>query len=299
MIEAAPLTSETHRSYLDVSSVLDGLAESKEFTESREQGLSVEHALTKSARSLAHDMSSGEDEATPEQRKLAHFYTIISQLPDFTHGLEAVRHHHQVEPLSKRVVEASKLHLVEFNRAIQDLLRDDPTIEFDELVEFLSTMHGVLNRTRWGDDHDEWHKEAAWFRGQAEKRIHGMQQEIFGEQIARAIPGVVIEQPTDPRDDLRGIDRWVTMDGVRFPVDFKASYAAARHAREKSLDPEHIVYTGVEGPRFRKVLRLDAQDIALRTDQMHRHLEQAKEAYQRRQRQRMGYVAFAPGAREV
>jgi len=291
MIETAPLATESHPHYLDVSSTIEGLAMSKEFTEFREQGLSVEHALTKSARSLAHDMSSGEGADSPEQRTLTHFYTIISKLPDFTHGLEAVRHHHQVEPLSKRIVEASKLHLVGFNHAIQDLLRDDPTIEFDELVEFLSTMHGVLNRNRWGDDHDEWHKEAAWFRGQAEKRIHGMQQEIFGDQIASAIPGVIIEQPTDPHDDLRGIDRWVTMDGVRFPVDFKASYAAARHARKQSSDPELIVYTGVEGPRFRKVLRLDTQDIALRTDQMHRHLEQAKEAYQRRQRQRMGYAA--------
>ena len=103
--------------------------------------------------------------------------------------------------------------------------------------------------------------------------VRGMQQEIFGEQIAGQIQGVTIERPTDPKDDLRDVDRWVTMDGVRLPVDFEASYETARHAREKSHHPEQIVYTGVEGPRFRKALRLDTRDIALRTEQMKRQLE--------------------------
>lgn len=65
----------------------------------------------------------------------------------------------------------------------------DPTIEFDELVGFLSTMHGVLNRQRWGDDHAGWASEANWFHHQLEITIHGMQQEIFGEQIALSLLG--------------------------------------------------------------------------------------------------------------
>lgn len=174
--------------------------------------------------------------------------------------------------VSKKTVEASKLRLVEFNHAVQDMLDSDPTIEFDEIVAFLSTMHGVINRNRWGDDKTGWNQEAAWFHHQVEVTVRGMQQEIFGEQIASHIPGVVVERPTDPHDDLRGVDRWITMNGVRFPVDFKASYETARHAREKSHHPEQIVYTGVEGPRFRKALRLDTRDIDLRTEQMHRQL---------------------------
>ena len=299
MIETAPLATELHPPYLDVSSTIDGLVTSKEFTKYRDEGMSVEPALTKSAHALEHSLSTDEGSGNPEQRKLAHLYGVIAELPEFTHGIEGLCHHHQVELLDKRTVEASKLRLVLFNHKIQELLRDDPTIEYDELVEFLSTMHGVLNSTRWGEDHDGWHQEASWFHGQIEKTIHGMLQEIYGDQIASAIPGVTVEQPTDPRDDLRGIDRWVTMDGVRFPVDFKASYATARHAREKSSHPESIVYTGVEGPRFRKVLRLDTQDIALRTEQLHRHLEQAKVAYQNRQRQRMGCAATLSESAEV
>lgn len=251
--------------------------------------MSVEATLFTAASARANQLDRQGNATT---RKEADSLRIVSQLGEFTHGLEAIRHHHHVEPLSRRELEAAKLRTVKFNHAVQDMLMHDPTVEFDELVSFLSTMHGVLNRQRWADDQAGWTTEANWFHHQLEITIHGMQQEIFGEQIALSIPGVTVERPTDPREDLRGIDRWITMDNVRFPVDFKASYATARHARSKAPHPEQVVYTGVEGLRFRKTLRLDTKDIAMRTEQMRRSLELAKQAYMRRQ-QPLGRVATA------
>lgn len=275
-------------SYLDASRTISTLVASASFQHLRGTGVSVESSLFKSAARQAdqYERTGGDADSQKEADSLR----VLSQLGEFTHGIEAIRHHHHREPLTKRQLEAAKLRKIAFNHTVQDMLMHDPTIEFDELTNFLSTMHGVLNRHRWDDDHEAWSTEAAWFRQEIVKTIHGMQQEIFGEQIASAIAGVQVERPSDPREDLRGIDRWVTMDGVRFPVDFKASYATARHARSKSHTPEHVVYTGVEGPRFHKQLRLDARDIALRIEQMKRSLELAKQAYLRRN-QSLGYIA--------
>lgn len=289
-----PISYEQHQRtpYLDASRTITELVASDTFRQLKGKGLSVESSLFAAASSRADRLSrEGTDIGL---QKEADSLLVLSQLGEFTHGLEAIRHHHHVQPLGRRELEAAKLRTVTFNHAIQDMLMHDPTIEFDELINFLSTMHGVLNRQRWGNDQAGWASEANWFHHQLEVTVHGMQQEIFGEQIALSIPGVTVERPTDPREDLRGIDRWITMDNVRFPVDFKASYATARHARSKALHPEQVVYTGVEGPRFRKTLRLDTKDIAMRTEQMRRSLELAKQAYMRRQ-QPLGRVAATLG----
>lgn len=289
MIETAP-SLETHTVYLNAGKTIDDVMASDVFRGKIDHGTSPTHALTASAETIAKNLLRGEH--TLDDERKADVYTILSKLDDFTYGLEGLRHHHQVEPLDKRTVKASKLRVIEFNHAVQDMLAHDPTIEFDEIVSYLSDMHGVLNQHRWGNKHDEWHREASWFHGQLEATVRGMQQEIFGEQIALRVPGVTaVERSSDPEDELRGVDRWVTMDGVRFPVDFKASYAAARHAHEHTFHPEQIVYTGVEGPRFKKALRLNTQDIELRTEQMKVQLERARDTYLAHRRQQMGRAA--------
>lgn len=292
MKETTPTVPEQQTTrYLDAGSAIETILSSDVFDEKRKSGISAEHALVLTAKQVSRDMRSQGD-LDPEARKQADSLAILGHLDDFTHGLEALRHHHHNEQLGSRASKRAKLRLVGFNHAVQDMLDNDPTIEFDEIVGFLSDMHGVINRSRWGEDTEGWHKEAAWFRQQLERTVHGMQQEIFGEQIASHIPGVTVERPEDPRDDLRGIDRWVTKDGVRFPVDFKASYSTAQKARGKVSHPDQIVYTGVEGQRFRKALRLDTRDIDMRTEQMARQLDRAKEAYIAHRAQRFAREAM-------
>ena len=144
MIETAPSLTEQQTPYLSAGTAVETILSSDAFREKRGEGISAERALVFAAKQLSHQ----ETEDTPESRKQADSIAILSQLDEFTHGIEALRHHHHVERLDKKTVEASKLRLVEFNHTIQDMLDHDPTIEFDEIVGYMSDMHGILNHSR-------------------------------------------------------------------------------------------------------------------------------------------------------
>ena len=93
-----------------------------------------------------------------------------------------------------------------------------------------------------------------------------MQHEVIASQIITAI-GELTDEDGNPidisvntnvtiQDEVKGVDMFVTLDGVTFPIDIKASERTAQHARKKSRTPNSIIATGVHTRELGGAFRL-------------------------------------------
>lgn len=80
---------------------IEDIMESNTFRQHRTDGVSAERALVLSAGEISR-LPLESDTVTPDNRRHADAYAILSHLDEFIHGVEAMRHHHHVERLDKK-----------------------------------------------------------------------------------------------------------------------------------------------------------------------------------------------------
>lgn len=271
MAEQQPTTT----SHIDAVQVVGKIADSPEFARNREVGYSTQRAFARSALELAgmNHRTNIEDDYRPEASKLTAetaLYAMVGSLPSLVYGLEGMQHHNQESKLPYQTFRSLKERAVQFNHATKTLIDRDPSIEFGKLSATIVGMYGLLNRDRWGNDQRGYYKEARQFKNQMEGRLRGMYQEVAAVAVINSMEGVDISVNPDvgAEDDLHGVDMWVTLDGVTFPVDIKASERTAHFARKKSDMPCSIITSGLPSPAYSDTFEVNPEAASAVADDL-------------------------------
>lgn len=259
------------------ASILDAVVASQEFQNNTEKGYPMLRALSRSALELAgmnkrmpyeSDFELKTEEATPEQA----LYALVGMMPEYVYGIEGIRHHHTEEKFPFSTYKSMKARTAKFNHAVKTMIAGDTSLDFSRVSTMVTTLYGVVNRERWGEDREGYEKEANWFKRQFEGVLRGMQQEVIALQVIDKIneinpavdkktgdyiPRVVADPHVSAEDDLQGADIYITLDGVTFPIDIKASERTAENTRKKSSHPASVMTTGISSSELGDAMKLD------------------------------------------
>jgi hypothetical protein len=284
---------------LDATEIVSSLVNKPEYEHNLHEGYTTGRALARCALELTgmeHETLVEDtyepllSDATPETAQNA----LIGTLPAFVHGIEGIRHFHTTGNLSTREYRSMKGRAARFNHSVKAMIEQDTSLNFRNVSDTVTTLYGVMNRERWGDDRSGYEKEAKWFNGQFESRLRGMQQEVLAHQIINAInlvdpiidvktgkkqPRVVIDTNVSVEDDLRGADMYITLDGITFPIDIKASERTAEQTRKKSSHPNAIITTGITSDELQGAFRVNTKRARKAAPAMLQKLYAAREEY--------------------
>lgn len=258
-------------SILDAGDMITGVVQSPEYQQNIEDGHPTKRALARAALELAgmdHDLEH-EERFEPHSETLTRetsSHALLGTLPAFVQGLEAVDFYHKHPgEMDKGTYYAWKRHTARFNHTLKAMIERDPGLQFDNIVSTVSDLYGVLNRDRWGDDREGYDKAALDFKKHFEGTLRGMQQEVIARQVIEAInetdpridpqtgeklPRVVVNSDVSVKDDMQGVDLYVTLDGVSLQLDIKASERTAQNARNKSKHPQSIITSGIPSQKL-------------------------------------------------
>ncbi|MEO7905202.1 MAG: hypothetical protein ABIR91_05425 [Candidatus Saccharimonadales bacterium] len=201
-------------------------------------------------------------------------YALIGELPSFIHGVEGIRAYYDTDQVDKRAFTSMKGRAARFNHTVKALIEQDKSLNFSAIETAVVTLYGVMNRDRWADNRAGYEREARWFTNQFDARLRGMQQEVLAHQIIETIndvdpiidpltkqkyPRLEINTNVSVEDDLHGTDMYITLDGVTFPIDIKASERTVDNARRKSLHPASIITTGITSLDLKGAFRINTK----------------------------------------
>ena len=288
---------------LDAYQIVGEFADDSEFQKDREKGYNISRALARTALkrtgmnpSLVMEEQYEPDlsDTTPEKSLNA----MIGALPAYIHGLEGIREHHETGKLRYREHQSMKRRASQLNHSIKSMIKQNTSLTFQNITDTAATLYGVMNRERWGEDRPGYEAEARWFKKQFEGDLRGMQHEVLAQQVIQAInlvnpiidpktgketPRVTIDTSVSVEDDLHGTDMYVTLDGVTFPIDIKASERTAENVRKKSSHPDSIITTGFTAQELNGAFRVNTKLAkqaapamldklyAARAEYMHKH----------------------------
>ncbi|MDB5186974.1 MAG: hypothetical protein JWM07_446 [Candidatus Saccharibacteria bacterium] len=219
---------------------------------------------------------------------------MVGALPSFVHGLEGIREYHANGNISSKEYRSLKGRAARLNHAIKSLIKQNPTLTSQNITDTATTLYGVMNRERWDDNRNGYEKEAKWFSTQFEGSLRGMQHEVIADQVIQAInsvdplidpttgeksPRVTIDTNVSVDDDLHGTDMYITLDGVTFPIDIKASDRTAMNARKKSRHPQSIITTGFTAFELNGAFQVSAERANKAAPSMLQKLYAAREEY--------------------
>ncbi len=258
----------------DATAIISTIADAPEFQEARADGYNISRALARTAlgftgmeaAQLPSDLEDEYEPSTKETNQDNAWYAVAGTLGSFVHGLEGIRHHHETEQLDRSTYRSLKGRAARFNHALKSLIEQQPELSFAAITTMVTDLYGVLNRERWGDDRAGFDAEAAWFQKQLEIRLRGMQQEVVARQVIETInqlgppqasPRVAVDSHVSVADDLKGKDLYVTLDGVTFPVDIKASERTAAACRKHSRSPQAIITSGIPSRALQGAFQAD------------------------------------------
>ena len=222
-----------------------------------------------------------EDNFEPELREMTReesLRALVGTLPGYTHGLEAMRLQYEDNTsLKPHEYKSMKARAVRFNHSVKELISHDDGLLFQNVVAMVTDLHRRDNRSRWGNDRagsNGYDQEARWFKKKFEGALNGMRHEYLAYKIIQSIadmplaegqteadrPQISVNHHVSTAEDLRGADLIVTLDGVTFPIDIKASKRTADNVKAKSSHPEAIITTGVSNEEFKGTFQV-SQDI--------------------------------------
>lgn len=297
MSETIALSPVDHK--LDATEIVTSLVSKPEYERNISEGYTSGRALARCALELAgmsHDTALEDTyepqlaDITPETARNA----LIGTLPAFVYGLEGIRQFHTGGNVSSKEYRSMKGRAARFNHSVKAMIEQDTSLVFRNVTDTVTTLYGVMNRERWGADRSGYEKEAKWFSAQFEARLHGMQQEVLAHQIIDTInqvdpvidpetgkkqPRVSIDTNVSIEDDLHGADMYITLDGVTFPIDIKASERTAENTRKKSSHPKSIITTGITSDELYGAFRINSKRARKAAPAMLQKLYAAREEY--------------------
>jgi hypothetical protein len=222
---------------------------------------------------------------------------MVGAMPAFVHGIEGIRAYHTEGNVSSREYRSMKGRAAHFNHTVKSIIKQNTSLNFENLADTVTTLYGLTNRDRWGDDRSGYEKEAKWFSGQFDGLLRGMQQEVLAQQVIQAInlvdpitdpktgkerPRVIIDTNVSVEDDLKGADMYITLDNVTFPIDIKASERTAMNTRRKSSHPNSIITTGFTSQELDGAFRINTKLAKKAAPDMLQKLYAAREEFVRK-----------------
>ena len=301
----------TNHDKLNIGKTIDAIASSSEFQQGRQDNLNLHRSFSRAALRLSglgwdtdnrsnsyEDDLEGNSTIDTRNPNLRHFesatYAVAGTLGDYVHAIEGIRHHHEIEDQGRDTHIALKNRAIRFNHSLKSMIESDPSLTFDEVSSFVRDLNGVLHRDRWGDNAEGWDEESKWFKQQFEATLRGMQHEVVAHQVIDTInrtdpiidpetgersPRVRVNSHVTAEDERKGVDMHITLDGVTFPVDIKASEHTAANARKKSRLPESIITTGITSTRLNGSFVANEFDARKHSGAMLEKLKKARMAY--------------------
>lgn len=284
---------------LDVNNIVESIVNTRTFENNVDEGYSRPRALARSALELTgmdHRLTS-EDTYEPDLSETnleTSLNAMVGALPAFVHGIEGIRAYHTEGNISSREYRSMKGRAAHFNHTVKSIIKQNTSLSFENIANTVSTLYGLTNRDRWGDDRSGYEKEAKWFNGQFDGLLRGMQQEVLAQQVIQAInlvdpiidsqtgkerPRVIIDTNVSVEDDLKGADMYITLDGVTFPIDIKASERTAMNTRRKSSHPESIITTGFSSYELDGAFRVNTKLAKKAAPDMLQKLYAAREEF--------------------
>lgn len=312
-------TPQLNSDKLDAGEIIGSIAGSAEFKEARNDGYSIDRALARTALSfvgredspsdhLEDNLEDDYEPLTEEADREKAVYAIAGTLGSFVHGLEGIRHHHEVDQLDRSTYSTLKGRAARFNHAVKSLVEQDSSLSFDEISSMVTDLYGVLNRERWGEDRQGFSEEAAWFKKQLEMRLRGMQHEVVAHQVIETInktdpiidpqtgerrPRVSVDPHVSIEDDLKGKDLYITLDDVTFPIDIKASERTAQGARKRSRSPKSIMTSGIPTYKLNGAFQADELNARRAAPSVLKQLYGARQEYLQKNQRRSSPVMQA------
>lgn len=188
---------------------------------------------------------------TPE----GHAMNITAQLTTFSQSLDELndlreqgaKHHEKLRPLRK---------VAEFNHAVKDMIDNNPSLQFTEVLNFIMNMNQQIN----GNPE---HGHA--FEDQVRGILVGMRHEIAFEQMLGYMPDVEYREATI-EEDLQGADIFVSLNNSPMvPIDVKAgaekTQVSKEQAHNRGYDSSHIIWSHILDEDFNGSFRI-SNDVA-------------------------------------
>jgi hypothetical protein len=284
---------------LDATKIVESLVVAPEFERNRHEGYNTNRALARTALELTgmNHQHGVEDTYEPQLTAITPEIArnaMIGALPALVHGLEGIREYHTNGSMSSREYRSMKSRTIPFNHAVKAMIEQNTSLDFQNVTATVATLYGVMNRERWGDNRSGYETEAKWFNGQFDSLLRGMQQEVLAHQIISSInqvdpvidpktgrshPRVAIDTNVSIEDDLHGADMYITLDGVTFPIDIKASERTAENTRKKSSHPKAIITTGFTAKDLNGAFRINSKLARRAAPEMLQKLRAARDEY--------------------
>lgn len=147
-----------------------------------------------------------------------------------------------------------KRQVIAFNHALKDMIDNNPSLDFNDVLLLVNSMYAGMHSDTFAKLSLQEH-QAALERLDSSVRstLNGMRHEIGYEQIIGALQrqGIDIDyEPTTDEDELRGVDMFIILNGVRFSIDIKASRRKTEETRANSRRPNRIVQSHISNADF-------------------------------------------------
>lgn len=230
-------------------------------------------------------------------------YALVGNIQSFTHGIEGLRHLQRKRAegwwVDSEKTDILKERTIKFNHILRHLMEGNPDLKASHIEETVTGIYEQLNKGRWDDDPDGWKTEKSWFADEVANRVRAMQQEYLAEQFAEEIKKQMENEDRDfsyvtdvsVEDELKGVDAWVTLDGVTFPIDIKSNQERVNSARKseelrakskkRPAATARYITTDVESKDMRGAFRMSRRNRQKHTGDFLAKLYTARDEYVR------------------
>lgn len=132
--------------------------------------------------------------------------------------------------------------VIEFNHAVKDMVNNDPSLRFSDVIGFITNMYIRAHANFKDSSQEDRRSRIEWFYNSCRSSLNGMRHELGFERILGQIEDIEYRE-TNIDDELKGVDYYITKNGITFPIDIKASETSVRESQHTSLKPNNIVWS--------------------------------------------------------
>ena len=181
-------------------------------------------------------------------------YRLISTINDYAKSQATLNE--QKEKYASRMERLPHLRkVIEFNHAVKDLVNYEPTLAFNDLLSFITSFYAGTNH--------ESPEQISWFESHVRASLDGMRHELAYEQILGQAQllndDLEYDENTTVDDELHGVDYYIKYGEKKFGIDIKSSHKSCENARQKSNNPEFIVWSHLSWEDFENTFRISTQ----------------------------------------
>lgn len=263
--------TEISKHTLDIPYYVTAIRTSEEYLEARKEQAGQTETIKRAAGALAlHETRGGE-----YRSREGDVFDVISKIDTFASSqakLESLK--------SRNAPRQEKLpylrDVIEFNHAVKQMVNNNPSLKFDEVVAFVTKMYMLSNQQEIRNLKSQEEREAqlGWFKNTTSVTLNGMRHELGAEQILGTIDDLDYED-ISTEDELHGVDYFVTIGDKRCGIDIKAGQHRTAEARTSSRHPERIIWSQLSNQDFGNNFRIPTEVAQSKAAAMRAELEAA------------------------